>query len=186
MNELVTELLMDLRAGGDDAVGKLWPLLHKELRQLAGHYMHGQPAHHTLQATALVNEAFLKLVNVNFRGQTREEFLAMASQVMRSILVDHARKRSSAKRGAGAVQVTMGDLVSAEVNADEILQVDEVLQRLAGVDERMGRIVELKVFGGLTYDEIAALLKVSSATVRADMRFGLAWLRKEMDDEPDS
>jgi len=180
MDHQVTQLLKDWKAGRESAAGELWPLLHQELHQLARHYMNGQPASHTLQATALLNEAFIKLVDVNFRGESRKEFMAMAAQAMRSVLVDHARSRSRAKRGGDAVQVTLGDIVSAEASADEILHVDEVLSRLTDVDERMARIVELKVFGGLTYDEIAALLEVSSATVRADMRFGVAWLKREM------
>lgn len=180
MEEQVTQLLKDWKAGRDDAAIELWPLLHQELHQLARHYMNGQPAHHTLQATALINEAFIKLVDVEFRGESRKEFMSLAAQAMRSVLVDHARGRSRAKRGGDAVQVTLGDIVSAEASAEEILRVDEVLSKLADVDERMARIVELKVFGGLTYDEIAGVLEVSSATVRADMRFGVAWLKKVM------
>lgn len=180
MEKAVTQMLLDWRAGNESATQELWPLLQGELRQLARHHMAGQSGHHTLQATALVNEAFLKLVDVDFRGESRKEFFALASQAMRSILVDHARKRSRAKRGGDAIQVTLADIVSPEASADEILVVDELLNKLAEVDERMARIVELKVFGGLTYDEIGALLELSSATIRADMRFGIAWLKREM------
>lgn len=180
MDNEVTQLLKEWRNGDNKAAQELWPLLHSELRQLARHHMGGQRASHTLQATALVNEAFLKLVDVELRSESRKEFFALASQAMRNILVDHARKKSRSKRGGDAVQVTLAEVVSADASADEILAVDELLTKLAEIDERMARIVELKVFGGLTYDEIAALLDLSSATIRADMRFGVSWLKREM------
>lgn len=181
MSELVTKLLIDLQEGKEGSVEKLWPLLHNELRQIAASHMNGQAANHTLQATALVNEAFIKLVDVNFRGTCRSEFLALASQTMRSILVDHARRYSRTKRGKDPLQITLADFVSTDASAEEILLVDQLLTNLTAIDERMGKVVELKVFGGLTFNEIAAVLNFSSATVRADMRFGLAWLRKEME-----
>lgn len=181
MDQAITQLLKDWKAGNEAAPNELWSLLHVELRQLARHYIGGQSAGHTLQATALVNEAFLKLVDVEFRGASRKEFFALASTAMRSILVDHARKKSREKRGGDALQVTLADVVSSEVSADEIIEIDELLTGLAAIDARMARIVELKVFGGLTYDEIAALLELSSSTVRADMRFGVAWLKREME-----
>ena len=180
MNADVTQLLKDWRSGREEASSELWPLLHGELKQLANAYMRNQGGDHTLQATALVNEAFLKLVDVDFRGESRKEFLSLAASAMRSILVDHARRNARAKRGGDAVQVTLAYVGSDDPAPHDILQVDDMLTKLAAVDERMARIVELKVFGGLTYDEIAALLGVSSATVRADMRFGKAWLKREM------
>ena len=185
VNHEVTHLLREWQAGDESATSDLWPILHAELRQLARHYMGAQPANHTLQATALVNEAFLKLVDIEFRGETRKEFFALASRAMRSIIVDHARKKSRVKRGADAIQVTLSDIVSHDASAEEIVRVDELLTRLTDIDPRMSRIVELKVFGGLTYDEIAALLELSSATIRADMRFAVAWLKREMSEHFD-
>ena len=179
MDKQVTQLLMEWRDSAGQAPAALWEALHSELRQLANFYMRGQ-ASHTLQATALVNEAFLKLVDINFRGTCRKEFMSLAAQAMRSILVDHARKSARAKRGGDVIHVTLTHVRSDAPLPEDILQIDDLLNRLKEVDERMAHIVELKVFGGMTYDEIAALLSISSATVRADMRFGQAWLRREM------
>ncbi|MEM7097845.1 MAG: ECF-type sigma factor [Pseudomonadota bacterium] len=180
MDNQVTQLLMQWKEGASEAPAQLWQLLHQELRQIANHHMHNQSPAHTLQATALVNEAFIKLVDVEFRGECRKEFLGLAAKAMRSILVDHARKGAREKRGGDVVHVTLTHVRNEEPSPEDILRIDELLQRLQGVDERMARVVELKVFGGLTYDEIASLLEVSSATVRSDMRFGQAWLRREM------
>ncbi len=181
METEVTELLESWRNGDEQASQALWPLLQSELKNLARSHLSGQRPGHTLQATALVNEAFIKLVNADFRGASRKQFLALASKAMRSILVDHARSQKRAKRGGEAIHLTLTEVASANADADEILLVDELLSRLSEIDERMGRIVELKVFGGLTYDEIASLMDISSATVRADMKFGLTWLKKELD-----
>jgi len=180
MDKNITELLLEWQSGKEDIEADLWRMMHLELRQLAAHYMRGQPAGHVLQATALVNEAFLKLVDVEFRGSSKGAFMALAAKAMRSILVDQARAQNRAKRGGGLVQVTLSDVHDDTPKPEDILIVDEEIGKLAKIDERMANIVEMKVFGGLTYDEIATLLSLSSATVRADMKFGLAWLKREM------
>ena len=185
MNQDVTRLLIQWKEGEEQVPPQLWDLLHQELRQIASHHMRNQSPSHTLQATALVNEAFIKLVDVEFRGECRGEFLGLAAQAMRSILVDHARKNAREKRGGDVLHVTLTNVHTKEPTPDEVLRIDELLEQMHKVDVRMARVVELKVFGGLTYDEIATLLEVSSATVRSDMRFGQAWLRRNMSDAED-
>ncbi|MCR9260214.1 MAG: ECF-type sigma factor [Pseudomonadaceae bacterium] len=180
MEKNITKLLLDWQRGEVDAERDLWMMMHVELRQLAAHYMRGQQPGHVLQATALVNEAFLKLVDAEFRGSSKGAFMALAAKAMRSILVDQARYENREKRGGGFLQVTLSGLHDNTPSPEEILLVDEEMVKLEKIDERMARIVEMKIFGGFTYDEIAALLSVSSATVRADMKFGITWLKREM------
>ena len=182
MDTSVTQLLLDWRAGNEQARDALWPLIHDELRRLAAHYMRDQRVGHTLQATALVNEAFVRLVDAKVAGESRGQFMALAARAMRSILVDHARAKGRAKRGAGAARVTLDEGVAiGGGDLDGMLEIDRALERLAGLDRRKADIVELHVFGGLTYDEIAGVLKVSASTARADMRFAKSWLQAELD-----
>jgi len=189
MDGSVTQLLLDWRAGREEARDELWPFIYKELRRLAGHYMKDQRPGHTLQATALVHEAFVRLVDAKVAGESRGQFIALAARAMRSILVDHARSKGRAKRGGDAARVTLdeGVLVGGD-SLDGMLEIDQALTRLAERDRRKADIVELHSFGGLTYGEIAGVLKVSESTVRADMRFAKAWLQAALggDEESDT
>ena len=178
----VTQLLEKWSHGDAGALQKLTPLVYDELRRLARHYMKGQPAHHTLQTTALVNEAYLRLAGQKRPSFTnRSHFLAVAAKAMRQILVNHAKALQTGKRGAGAdkVQLDGAALVSPE-QTSAILDVSEALERLAMLDSRKAQVVELKYFGGLKQDEIADVLKISSVTVRRDWVFARAWLYNEL------
>ena len=181
MSDAVTRLLQQWHNGSEQARDEVWPLMYEELRRLALHHMNDQRAGHTLQATALVNEAFVKLACVEYTASNKKELFGLAAKAMRSILIDHARARGSFKRGAGAVRVELTDSMAAQtVDSAGLIAVDEVLQRLAQKDQRKADIVELKVFGGLTFDEIADALGLSNATVRSEMRFAKAWLEAEL------
>jgi RNA polymerase sigma factor (TIGR02999 family) len=178
----VTQLLERWSHGDAGALQKLTPLVYDELRRLARQYMKGQSPDHTLQTTALVNEAYLRLAghkNPNFAN--RSHFLAVAAKAMRQILVNHAKALQTGKRGAGAgkVQLDEAALVSPE-QTSAILDVNEALERLAMLDARKAQVVELKYFGGLKQEEIADVLKISSVTVRRDWIFARAWLYNEL------
>jgi len=178
----VTQLLAKWSHGDTAALEKLTPLVYDELRRLAHHYMEGQRPDHTLQTTALVNEAYLRLAGQkrpNFAD--RSHFLAVAAKAMRQILVNHAKAQQRQKRGAGANKVELDEaaLISPEP-AKEILDLNEALERLAVVDSRKAQVVELKYFGGLNQDEIAEVLKISIVTVRRDWVFAKAWLYTEL------
>ena len=158
------------------------PLVTQELRRLAKRYMFGERAGHTLQTTALVNEAYLRLVNsrqVNW--QNRAHFFAISAQLMRRILVDHARARGYQKRGGGVPKVTLDDaLVGPEERGRDLVGLDDALTALAEVDVRKSKVVELRFFGGLSVEETAEVLEVSSETVKRDWRLAKAWLAREM------
>ncbi|HEU0208492.1 MAG TPA: sigma-70 family RNA polymerase sigma factor [Candidatus Udaeobacter sp.] len=178
----VTQLLADWSEGDQAALEKLTPVVYEELRRLAHRYMHGQRPDHTLQTTALANEAYLRLVDQSRPSfQNRAHFFAVAAKAMRQILLNHARDQQRQKRGGGASKVELDTtaLVSPE-QTKTVLDVDEALERLALLDERKARIVELKYFGGLQEEEIASVLKVSPVTVRRDWRFARAWLYTEL------
>lgn len=178
----VTQLLLAWGNGDRDALDRLMPLVYAELRRLAGYYLVGERRGHTLQATALVNEAYLQLVDSGTREwQNRAHFFGVAAQMMRRVLVDHARSRNSLKRGGGAQQVTFdeGAIVSHERVA-EIVALDDALSALAAFDERKSRIVELRFFGGLSIEETATVLQVSPGTVMRDWTLAKAWLQREM------
>jgi RNA polymerase sigma factor (TIGR02999 family) len=184
-----TELLEAWGRGDLSAFDRLVPLVHGELRRIALRYMSRERAGHTLQATALVNEAYLRLIEVDrVRARHRGQFLAMAAQVMRHILVDFARARRSEKRRAD-LQVTLdeGLVVSNEFSPD-LIALDEALQGLAAVHPRKSQVVELRYFGGLTHDEIGEMLGVSIDTVKRDWRFAKLWLLRELGGQtrPDS
>jgi len=176
MDGPVTRLLLEWRDGREEARDELWPLVYDELRRLAGHYMVNQRKGHTLQATALVHEAFVRLVDTEVSGASRGQFLALAASAMRSILIDHARAKSRGKRGNDAIRVTLADDIAISGPPDALLDIDRALSRLAEIDARKATIVELRAFGGLTYGDIATVLGISESTVRADMRFAKAWL----------
>jgi RNA polymerase sigma-70 factor (ECF subfamily) len=164
------------------ALEALMPLVHDELRRIARRCLHGQRANHSLQATELVNEAFLRLVDVQqVDWQNRTHFLAMSARLMRRVLVDVARSRGADKRGGGAVRVALDDATIGGVVPDaDVIRLDDALQALAAQDDRKSRVVELRFFGGLTVDEIAVALQVSSKTVLRDWEFARAWLEREL------
>ncbi len=178
----VTRLLLAWGAGEDSALEKLVPMVYRELRQIARRYMYGERASHTLQATALVNEAYLKLIDCRrVRWQNRAHFFALSAQLMRRILVDRARARNYQKRGGGELNVTLDEgLVATPQKGMDILALDSALETLAATDARKARVVELRFFGGLSVAETAEVLKVSSETVLRDWRMAKAWLAREM------
>ena len=178
----VTELLTQWSRGDDAALAALTPMVYEELRRLAHHHMGGQRPDHTLQTTALVNEAYLRLADQsNPDWQSRAHFFAVAARAMRQILVSYARSQRSQKRGGGALSVELDEaaLVSPEVSK-QIIDLHEALERLATLDARKAQVVELKYFGGLDYDEVAEVLKISRITVRRDWEFAKLWLYTEL------
>jgi RNA polymerase sigma factor (TIGR02999 family) len=181
----VTELLLAWREGDQASLEKLTPLVYEELRRLAHRYMAGERAGHTLQATALVHETYLRLVDASqISWQNRAHFFAVSAQLMRHILVDFARARHNLKRGGDAKQVSLDEaLVIAEEQQDDLVALDDALMRLAAVDERKSRVVELRFFGGLSVEETAEVLKVSPDTVMRDWRLAKLWLLREISKE---
>jgi RNA polymerase sigma factor (TIGR02999 family) len=178
----VTQLLSDWSRGETAALEKLAPLVYDELRRLAHHYMAGQRPDHTLQTTALVNEAYLRLSDQKKSTFTnRSHFFAVAAKAMRQILVDHARASQRQKRGGRASKVELDEaaIVAPEQPA-AILALNEALDRLAALDTRKAEVVELRYFGGLTQEEIAEVLKISSVTARRDWVFARTWLYREL------
>ena len=179
----VTELLRAWHEGDEDAVDRLLPLVYGELHRLAHSAMRGESEGHTLQTTALVHEAYVRLVDADLEWEGSSHFLRVAARAMRRVLVDHARSRKAQKRGGGAPVLaldTLEQVVALTAPPDEVLALDDALERLFALDERKGRIVELCYFGGLTYDEIADTLEISAATVHRDLRLARAWLYNEL------
>jgi RNA polymerase sigma-70 factor (ECF subfamily) len=178
----VTELLLTWGTGDRAALDELVPIIHEELRRLARHQMRGERDNHTLQTTALVNEAFLRLVDLRrIRWQDRAHFLALSARLMRRILVDHARSRCYQKRGGGAANVTLDEsLVASPERGVDLVALDDALEDLARVDARKSQVVELRFFGGLSVEETAEALKVSPETVTRDWRLAKAWLLREI------
>jgi len=181
----VTRLLLQWGDGDDAALDALIPLVHDELRRIARRCMAGERRGHSLQPTALVNEAYLRLVDVqHVNWQNRAHFLAMSARLMRRILVDVARKKRFQKRGGGAVRVTLGDAMAvADEPGPDLAAIDDALQALARLDERKARVVELRFFGGLSVEETASVLEMSVQTVMRDWKFARAWLSKELCDQ---
>lgn len=178
----ITQLLLDWGAGDDAALEELIPLVYQELRRLARGYMRGERPSHTLQTTALVNEAYLRLVDSRkVRWQNRTQFFAISAQLMRRILVDFARSRRYQKRGGGAQKVPLNEesIISPRQGRD-LVQLDGALNALASADARKARVVELRFFGGLNVEETATVLNVSPDTVLRDWRLAKAWLAREM------
>jgi len=168
--------------GDEAALARLIPLVHQELHQIARRCMAGERAGHSFQATALVNEAYLRLVNAkDVAWRDRAHFLALSARVMRRILVDHARAKHYQKRGGDAVRVTFDEgLAVTDEPALDFVALDDALEALAKFDERKSRVIELRFFGGLSVEETASVLKVSPATVMGDWRLAKAWLQREM------
>jgi RNA polymerase sigma factor (TIGR02999 family) len=180
--EHMTQLLSDWSHGDDAALAELTPLVYEELRRLAHHFMEGQHPEHTLQTTALVNEAYLRLAGQTHPSFTnRSHFFAVAAQAMRQILVNYAKASQSQKRGGGAIKVELDEaaIVSPE-QSKAIVDLHEAIERLGALDSRKARVVELKYFGGLNHDEIAEVMKISIVTVRRDWVFAKAWLYDEL------
>jgi RNA polymerase sigma factor (TIGR02999 family) len=179
----ITQMLLDWSRGDREALDRLIPLVYGELRRQAARHLRRERAGHTLQTTALIHEAYLRLVDQKaVRWQNRAHFFAIAAQLMRRILVDHARRRHRAKRGGASVAVPLeeGLVLVAEKSDGDVLALDEALTRLAVIDPRQSQIVELRYFGGLSIKETAAALGVSPTTVKDDLNMAKAWLRREI------
>jgi RNA polymerase sigma factor (TIGR02999 family) len=182
----VTRLLSAWRAGDARALDRLTPLVYDELRELARRYMRRERPNHTLQATAVVHEAFVRLVGMNVPWQDRGHFYAVAARLMRRILVDHAKARHRVKRGGPVTVVSVDvykedtDHVPATPGQIDVLEIDEALERLALQDERLANAVELHYFGGMTYTETAKALGISEATVHRDLRLAKAWILNQV------
>ncbi len=180
-SELVTELLARWRAGDRDALEALVPLVYKELRDIARHHLRRERPDHTLQSAALVHEAYLRLLDQRpFDTENRAHFLAVASRLMRQVLVDHARSYGAAKRGADRRVELDVSLVVPQTKTSNVLALDDALTGLSKLDEQQGRIVEMRFFGGLATEEIALVLGISASTVKRDWNVAKAWLTREM------
>jgi len=182
----VTRLLTAISDGDRSSVDDLLPYVYREMRALAGSFMSRESRGHTLQPTELVHEAYIRLVDqtrVDWRGRTH--FFAVAAQAMRRILVDHARRKHAAKRGGGKLTTSLDEGLPLSVdNEEDVLAIDEALQRLAALNERQAQVVELRFFGGLTVPEVSDALNTSTRTVELDWQFARAWLRRELASSP--
>jgi RNA polymerase sigma factor (TIGR02999 family) len=177
----VTQLLARWKAGDQGALEELVPLVYKELRDIARHHLRRERPEHTLQSAALVHEAYMRLVDQRpFDTENRAHFLAVASRLMRQILVDYARSHGAAKRGSDRTVHLDASLVLPQVRTTDVVALDDALNGLAQLDEQQGRIVELRFFGGLATDEIAEVLGISPSTVKRDWNVAKAWLTREM------
>jgi len=184
----VTRLLGELSRGKQEALEQLMPLLYSELRRLASYYLRRERGNHTLQATALVHEAYLRLVDQkDARWENREQFMSVASQLMRRILVDYSRGHNAAKRGGEAGKVYLEEsAIVVKGRAAEVVALDDALTRLAEVDSQQARMVELRFFGGLNIEETASVLGTSAATVKRNWSVAKAWLAREMRSDKDT
>ena len=178
----VTALLVEWRGGNEDAAAKLLPLVHDELKRIARRHMAGERNDHLLQATALVNEAYLRLVDVRrIDWQDRAHFYAMSARVMRRVLVDFARAQKNQKRGGELQRITFDqNLPVASDTPEDLIAIDDALRALAGEYERKAQVVELRFFGGLSVEETAEVLKISQETVMRDWKFAKNWLMREL------
>jgi RNA polymerase sigma factor (TIGR02999 family) len=176
-----TQLLTEWRSGHPQALERLTPLVYDELRRLARNYMRAERGSHTLQATAVVHEAFLRLIQANVALQDRGHFFALASRLMRRVLVDHAKSRSRIKRNSGARDLIAEDTGEVVPPMDfDVVALDDALEGLQQMEPRLAQVIELFYFGGLTYDQIAAAVGTSAATVHRDIRLARAWLLNEI------
>jgi RNA polymerase sigma factor (TIGR02999 family) len=181
----ITRLLLDWRAGDNEALNQLMPLVHGELRRLAHYFMDHERPGHLLQTTALVNEAYLRLVDSSrVEWESRAHFFAVAAQLMRRVLVDAARERQSRKRGGEFVQVSLAEaIVVPQRPGADLIALDGALNALAAMDKRKSEVVVMRFFGGLTVDETAAVLKVSTDTVMRDWQLAKVWLHRELNED---
>ncbi len=184
-NKNVTHLLLDWQSGNTDALKELTPLVYEKLKQLARSAFSGEKSSHTLQPTALINEAFEVLIDIDIDWKNRGHFYSLSARLMRRILVDHARNNNALKRG-GDIQLTSftGQNTEDPTDTFNLLSLDEALTKLSEIDPRKTDIIELSYFGGLTFDEIAKTLNISPATVDRDLRFSKAWLEKCLKETP--
>ena len=182
MNYDVTELLREWRDGDEQALEKLTPLVYEELRRLAARYLRRERDGHTLQATALVNEAYVQLIGQQqMDWQNRAHFIGVAARLMRNILVDHARSHAAAKRGDGKDALPLDEAIASPAKpAADVIALDDALKDLARRDERKSRIIELRYFGGLSMEEIAEVTQLSVATLRRELRMAEAWLGRQI------
>ncbi|HZN01360.1 MAG TPA: sigma-70 family RNA polymerase sigma factor [Pyrinomonadaceae bacterium] len=178
----ITELLSGYARGDKEALDQLMPIVYDELRRQAARYLRREQAGHTLQTTALIHEAYVRLVDQrNVQWQNRAHFFGIAAQLMRRILVDHARTKKRVKRGGSDVRVSLGDATVAVKGQDlDVVALDEALERLARIDEQQSRVVELRFFSGLTVEETAEVMGISKATVKRDWSMAKAWLHREL------
>ncbi len=183
MSKDVTQLLVDWSHGDEKALEKLLPLVYDELHRLAEHYMSRERSDHTLQPTALINEVYLRLVDqTRVEWRNRAHFIGVAAQLMRRVTVKHAQRHRAAKRGGGAPAVPFDEaVVPAAASEEDVIALDEALERLQELDPRQSRIVEMRFFGGLTGKEMAEVLGVSQATIDREWRLARAWLRRELE-----
>jgi RNA polymerase sigma factor (TIGR02999 family) len=190
----VTQLLVEFQEGDATAADRLWSEVYDELRRIAHHRLRHERSSHTMSTTALVHEAYLKLIDhANVEWEDRLHFFALSSRIMRNILIDYARRRSAQKRGGDSPHLRLDDaIISADMSAEVFLALDDALKQLTQLDERLGRVVEYRFFGGMQEQEIADLLGVSKRTVRRDWRKAKAWLGRALaedvhtPDAPDS
>jgi RNA polymerase sigma factor (TIGR02999 family) len=178
----VTNYLREYRSGNREVLDELFPLVYEELRKLAANRLRGERDDHTLQPTALVHEAYLRLIEQHTQNwQNRAHFFGLAAEMMRRILINHANNRNAEKRFGNRTRIALDELVTFSEQRDvNLIQLDEVLKELAGFDEKQARIVELKFFGGLTNEEIAEVLGVSDSTVKREWRIARAWLSERL------
>lgn len=181
----ITAILATLGAGDQEALKSLIPLVYDELRRLARYHLNRERSDHTLQSTALVNEAYMRLAGQELRIQNRAHFFAIASQLMRQILVDYARRHRAGKRGAGVCLLTLDEQVALpQTRSVDVVALDDALNALAQLDPQQCRIVELRFFGGLSIDETSEVLRISAATVKRDWATARVWLRREISGPP--
>ncbi len=179
--QLVTQLLHEWSGGNKQALDELMPVVYDQLRKVAANCLRSERPDHTLRATALVNEAYMRLVDSNVAWQDRVHFYALSARILRRILVDHAKSNNRHKRGGKLEKIPLDEAVLVGPQADRgIVELDEALQRLALHDQRKSELIELLFFGGLTYDEAAAALKISAATVHRELTLAKAWLYREL------
>jgi len=183
----ITELLAGYGRGDKEALDQLMPIVYDELRRQAARYLRREQAHNTLQTTALIHEAYVRLVDQrNVQWQNRAHFFGIAAQLMRRILVDHARAKKRVKRGGSDVRVSLDDATVAVKGQDlDVVALDEALERLAQIDEQQSRVVELRFFSGLTVEETAEVMHISKATVKRDWSMAKAWLHRELSGDTD-
>jgi RNA polymerase sigma factor (TIGR02999 family) len=183
--ENITQLLNQWSDGDERALDRLTPLVYEQLRQQAARYLRRERPGHTMQTTALINEAYLRLIDAKeVRWQGRAHFFAIAANLMRRILVDHARQRNAAKRGSSPIHVTLDRIVATAKQSDvDVLAIDEALTKLAAIDPQQAQIVELRFFSGLSVEETAAALGISPRTVKRNWSVARAWLRREIGEQ---
>ncbi|MEM7479836.1 MAG: sigma-70 family RNA polymerase sigma factor [Acidobacteriota bacterium] len=179
-NSGVTELLIEWRHGSHEALDELTPIVYEELRRLAHRYMRNERSNQVLQTTALVHEAYIRLLDAEIQWQDRLHFYAVAATLMRRVLVDYSRRRSAAKRGGGGQPVTLAEIDLPSQPPPSVEALDDALRALADLDPRKAQVVELRFFGGMTIDETATYLDISHATVERDLKVAKAWLSREM------